>query len=187
MAIQHTKNQIMECALRMAEKKPVNKITVRDIVEECQITRNTFYYYFHDIYDVFTTYIDNRIDGLIKQGDVEGEDAVFDFLELCTEYKNVFINLYKSIGHERLSKFAEAKLERLIIMAIEKEYDIEKIPPLDLEIICTFYEEAMLGILLRWLQDRKYDDPVDIKHSLDRIRKLFEGQLDLLIKNSSKN
>ena len=33
-------------------KRSMNKITVRDIVSECEITRNTFYYYFHDIYDV---------------------------------------------------------------------------------------------------------------------------------------
>lgn len=187
MAVQHTKNQIMDCALRMAEKKPVNKITVRDIVEECEITRNTFYYYFHDIYDVYTCYIDIRIDELVKQADLDGEAAVFDFLELCTKYKKVFLNLYRSIGYERLSRFTAGKLERLIIMAARKEYDIDSIPRQDLEMICAFYEDAIFGILIRWLRDRRYDEPDALKRSLERIRVLFEGQLDLLINNSLKN
>ena len=38
--------------MRIAEKKPLQKITVRDIVDDCGINRNTFYYYFRDIYEV---------------------------------------------------------------------------------------------------------------------------------------
>ena len=49
---QLTKRAIIDCTLDLAEKKSFRKITVRDIVTACGITRNTFYYYFHDIYDV---------------------------------------------------------------------------------------------------------------------------------------
>ena len=33
-------------------KKPLTKITVGDIAEECGINRMTFYYHFKDIYDL---------------------------------------------------------------------------------------------------------------------------------------
>lgn len=185
MAVQYTKNRIYESALKMAEKRSVNKITVRDIVADCEITRNTFYYYFHDIYDVYTSFVDSKIEELVNHANTDAEAAVFDFIELAASYKKVWLNLYKCIGHERLSKFAADKLERLIIMAISEEYDIESIPALDLEIICTFYEEAVFGIMMRWLNDSRFDTADELKYSLDRIRKLFEGQLELLIKNSS--
>ena len=38
--------------LSLLEKKPFDKITVTDIVETCGINRNTFYYYYSDIYDL---------------------------------------------------------------------------------------------------------------------------------------
>ena len=45
----------------------MDKITVKDIVEECGINRNTFYYYFADIYDL--------IDGFYVQiHTIDGED-----------------------------------------------------------------------------------------------------------------
>ena len=49
---QLTRRAIIECTLNLAEKKPLRKITVKDIVSACGITRNTFYYHFHDIYEV---------------------------------------------------------------------------------------------------------------------------------------
>lgn len=33
-------------------KKPLNKITINDIAEDCGINRMTFYYHFQDIYDL---------------------------------------------------------------------------------------------------------------------------------------
>lgn len=33
-------------------KKPLHKITINDITEECGINRMTFYYHFKDIYDL---------------------------------------------------------------------------------------------------------------------------------------
>lgn len=187
MAVQYTKNRIYESALKMAAKRSVNKITVRDIVADCEITRNTFYYYFHDIYDVYTSFVDSKIDELVKQADTDVEAAVFDFIELAAGYRKVWLNLYKGVGHERLSAFASKILERLIIMSISKEYDIEQLSALDLEIICTFYEEAVFGILVRWLNGNRFDSANELKYMLDRIRTLFEGQLELLVKNSLEN
>ena len=184
IAEQYTKNRIYECALELAGKRPLNKITVRDIISECKITRSTFYYHFHDIYDVFTSFVDNTMDDLLERADSDAEKAVFDFMELAAGYKKVWINLYNCIGREQLSKFAADKLERLIHTSIAKEYDLDSIPAIDLEIICTFYEEAVFGIFIRWLISGRFDSSDERKYSLERIRTLFDGQLELLIKNS---
>ena len=42
----------MDCFLNMLKHKNIDRVTVTDICEECGINRNTFYYYFSDIYDV---------------------------------------------------------------------------------------------------------------------------------------
>ena len=47
-----TKKAIIESFLYLASKKPLEKITVRDIVDDCGINRNTFYYHFQDIFAV---------------------------------------------------------------------------------------------------------------------------------------
>ena len=47
-----TKKLIFDTFIEQLEKKPFDKITVKDIVESCGINRNTFYYYYSDIYDL---------------------------------------------------------------------------------------------------------------------------------------
>ena len=43
------KKEIAEAARILLIEKGVKKLTVKDIVEECHITRQTFYYYFENI------------------------------------------------------------------------------------------------------------------------------------------
>lgn len=57
----------------------------------------------------------------------------------------------------------------------------------DVEIICSFYEEAIFGLLIRWIIKEEKTKTVDeIKDTVERIEKLFEGQLDLIISNMKK-
>ena len=49
----NTTKQALELSLkRMLLKKPLDKITIRDITEDCGISRMAFYYHFKDIYDL---------------------------------------------------------------------------------------------------------------------------------------
>ena len=45
-----TRKAIMQTFLHILKNKPLDRITVKDICEQCEINRNTFYYYFKDIY-----------------------------------------------------------------------------------------------------------------------------------------
>ena len=47
------KGTIAQAAMTLLTEKYVKKLTVKDIVEECHITRQTFYYHFADIPEMF--------------------------------------------------------------------------------------------------------------------------------------
>lgn len=53
-----TKLVIMRVFENLLSVKPLEKITVKDITDQCGISRNTFYYHYQDIYQVFKAYID---------------------------------------------------------------------------------------------------------------------------------
>ena len=45
--------QALEASLkRLLLQKPLTKITIADITEDCGVNRMTFYYHFQDIYDL---------------------------------------------------------------------------------------------------------------------------------------
>ena len=47
-----TKIQMAESLKRLIKDRPFSKITVQDIVADCSINRNTFYYHFENTYDL---------------------------------------------------------------------------------------------------------------------------------------
>ena len=65
-----TKKAIMACLLELLKTKNIDKITVKDICEKCEINRNTFYYYFCDIYDVLNSIFLDEIEKLVSSKDI---------------------------------------------------------------------------------------------------------------------
>ena len=44
-----TKKAIKETFIKLLDERPLNQITVKDIVEDCGINRNSFYYHYADL------------------------------------------------------------------------------------------------------------------------------------------
>ena len=49
---QTTKRALEASLKKLLLRKPLNKITISDITEDCGVNRMTFYYHFKDIYDL---------------------------------------------------------------------------------------------------------------------------------------
>lgn len=47
-----TKRKIADCVKRLMRRKEIARITIGDVMEETKMSRQSFYYHFHDIYDV---------------------------------------------------------------------------------------------------------------------------------------
>ena len=48
----NTKQQFADALSALLERKSLDRITVSDITDECGLNRQTFYYHFHDIYEL---------------------------------------------------------------------------------------------------------------------------------------
>ena len=62
-----TKQAIKTAFMKLLSQKPLNKISVRDIVEDCGINRNSFYYHFQDVTSLMGELVTGRADQLIRQ------------------------------------------------------------------------------------------------------------------------
>ena len=61
-----TKLVIMRVFENLLSVKPLEKITVKDITDQCGISRNTFYYHYQDIIQGFKAYIDYSLEEIFK-------------------------------------------------------------------------------------------------------------------------
>jgi AcrR family transcriptional regulator len=184
---QLTRKAIMQCTLELAEKKSLKKITVKDIADACGITRSTFYYHFSDIYDVLDGVVQAKIDEFNEEYNGEMDKVLMRFIEYSIIHRKVWANLFDARGREWLEKYVKTRIHYLALLQIRKMSEGYILSIKDVEIICSFYEEAIFGLLIRWIIKEEKAKTVDeIKDTVERIEKLFEGQLDLIISNMKK-
>ena len=88
------KNIIGEAFVKMVARKGIDKITVKSLIEECHISRQTFYYHFQDIMDVLEWCVRQETNTLVKES-LKAEDlqtALQIFISFNTNFpSNVFI------------------------------------------------------------------------------------------------
>ena len=148
----NTKQAIIDYVISKAEKKPLKQITIGEIGKAVGITRNTFYYYFKDIYDVLDQAISVEFAKLIDAPVDNDEQALFDIIEFTVMYKKVWVNLYRTIGQERLRTYVLNKVDGVFNKYIEAHLDGMEISDLDMGILKTYFEEALFGVLVRWIR-----------------------------------
>lgn len=60
-----TKKAIRDSFVKLLNEKPLKQITVRDIVEDCGVNRNTFYYYYQDLPQLLESVINENCSGFL--------------------------------------------------------------------------------------------------------------------------
>ena len=62
-----TKKAIQRAFVKLLNEQPLNKISVKDITDECGINRNSFYYHYRDIPGLIEEILTERIDKIIDR------------------------------------------------------------------------------------------------------------------------
>ena len=138
-----TKKAIMDSFLHLVEKKPLDKITVRDIVDDCGINRNTFYYYFQDIYAVLEEYCDLIIRSLPQNGSIfDTVMALHHYVErFSIEHRRAAKSLAFSLGFEGLDRYFGERFEPLMGTLIAQKYGSPPSP-----VFLRFLRHGLIGL-----------------------------------------
>ena len=147
-----------------------------------------FYYHFSDIYDVLDGVVQTKIDEFNEEYNGEMDKVLMRFIEYSIIHRKVWANHFLMQEEESwLEKYVKTRIHYLALLQIRKMSEGYILSIKDVEIICSFYEEAIFGLLIRWIIKEEKAKTVDeIKDTVERIEKLFEGQLDLIISNMKK-
>ena len=63
---QTTRIAIRKGFLELLEQRPLDKISVVDIADHCGVNRNTFYYYYCDIYALVREVLETELDSVLN-------------------------------------------------------------------------------------------------------------------------
>lgn len=182
---QLTEQAIMDTFVRLLNQMPLDKITVKGIVEECGISRNTFYYHFGDIYALLGALLRRDVQR-IRETQQEGEswtDALQRAAAFLLENRRAVYHIYESINHGQLQQYLYQVIDQLTMAYVYQAAEALPVSEEDLQFIGHAYQAMFVGLLLEWLQQGMRGDPVDM---LNRAKRLIFGNLRVILENSLK-
>lgn len=179
-----TKEALGSALKKMLSVKPIDKITVKDIVEQCGVNRQTFYYHFDDVYDLLEWVFEEDANRVLPQEIKYGEwrENVIIFFSYLYDNKSFVLNIFNSQNRLYLLKYFKRKLypcvhDFAMIVAQDKT-----IAWSDLEFVCEFYVNVVVGIISQWL-DLNMELPPEI--TKEKIMTVLDGSVEYMIESFS--
>lgn len=173
----YTQRAILQTFENMLVEMPFEKITVSAIVVRCEISSNTFYYHFRDIYDLLDVWLKK------KQAEfLEFKDPREDFVSLLKKIlhqmqdnSQIVYHIFDSISRDRMERYVFTTAEGSFYHYIQEKAEGMNLPETTLRAISGFCCYSILGFVLKFIWMRM---ETDVDSSVDALMDIFGGMLE---------
>ncbi len=143
-------------------QKNFSKITVKEIIQDCGVNRNTFYYHFDDIYALLRWMLTEETIKVVKHFDllVDYEDAIRFVMDYVDENDYIISCAYDAIGRDEMKRFFYSDLIAITSSVINSadEKSQKNLEPEFKDFLAHFYTESLAGILVNWVKEKPMKD-----------------------------
>lgn len=149
-----TQKAIQNSFLKLLESKPIDRITIKDITDDCGISRNTFYYHYADLPALVEELLMQNAEELMQAyPNVESLEECLDVgARFVLDYRRAANHIYNS-SHRYIYERCLMKVCRQVVA---KYFDL--VVPQDLlsaedrELLIDFYKCVAFGVIADWCE-----------------------------------
>lgn len=165
---QITKRALEQSLKNLLQQKPLSKITISDITEDCGISRMTFYYHFKDIYDLVEwACAEDAARALQNKKTYDTwQQGFVQIFHAVRENKVFVMNVYRCVNREQVEKYLVPLTDQLIMGVITERAAVMTVREADQQFIAQVYSYAFVGIMLDWIRDDMRADPEELVNRL---------------------
>lgn len=151
-----TKLLIAGSLRKLMKKKSLDKIKIREIVEDCGVNRQTFYYHFQDIY-ALVEWIYTYDGTMIVEKHKDDDDwmpviqEMFDYLE---EHQDEIRCVVNSKADKFFHDFIYEKIGIVARIVVDSVSVKMKVDEYHKNFIADFYTYGVCGVVECWMQNR---------------------------------
>ena len=173
---QVTKRALEASLKNLLLQKPLSKITVTDITDDCGINRMTFYYHFKDIYDLIEWSCEEDASRALagKKTYDTWQQGLLQIFEAVLQNKPFILNVYRSVSREQVENYLYRLTYDLLEDVVEEQAQGMSVRPEDKAFIATVYKYAFVGLMLDWI---KTDMKADPKVLVERLALVMHGNV----------
>ena len=171
-----TERAIKEAFLKLLDEKPLNRITVKDIVEECGINRNSFYYHFPDMPSLVERIVTEGVDKIIAENNTidSVEEGFHCAVLLMTNRRRAVLHIYNSVNRDIFERHLMKICSYVIKSYSDNVLSGYALNERDREILINYYKCALFGISINWLENGM---PGDIEADFRRLSEIKKEAL----------
>lgn len=166
-----TKQLIADSLKKLMAEKPLNKISIRELVADCGVNRQTFYYHFQDIYALLEWIIEKEIVSVLGNTDnfLTWQEAGVYFLRYLKQNSTVVLCALNSMGRTSLKKLLFNDIFKIATLYIENVSSDIKVSEENFNHIVHFYAISFGALLEDWLSTGMPHEPEELINILSTI------------------
>nr|WP_315023816.1 TetR/AcrR family transcriptional regulator C-terminal domain-containing protein [uncultured Aminipila sp.] len=166
-----TKRLMADSLKKLMAQKPLNKISIREIVEDCGVNRQTFYYHFQDIYALLEWIINQEIVSVLEDTEsfLTWQEAGLYLLKYLEKNSTIVLCALNSLGRSAIKKFLYTdvvKVATQIITQISSDINVDEE---SFNHVVHYYSISFGALLEDWLSNGMKRSPEEVIDILDTI------------------
>ena len=152
--INYTEKAIHDTFVQILKETNYGKLTVKNMTDRCEISRNTFYYYYDSIQSLMEAVLKEWLAPVGEDRELNGlYDSVASLVSNCLAYRReilrIFHSVYKTILMRDIETFVKHGAARFVREKQQNHPFYEK----DRKTLVSFYEHVLMGFFMYWLHD----------------------------------
>lgn len=183
-----TKKTLAESLKKMMKKKSLSKITISDIVKDCDVNRKTFYYHFIGIEELFKWMLEEEAVHVVKDINIRKDykKAILFVMDYIENNQDILNCAYDSIGREGLKDFFYDDFYEIVSKLVESvEEELDLVLDEDFrDFLCKMYAGAIANMIIDYFYSRKR---VDHEKIAGYITTIISSSIGSSIKSFAKN
>ena len=181
-----TKKALADALKKMMAVKPIDKITVNDLVETCGVSRQTFYYHFDDVYDLLEWVFEEDANANLPREVVydNWKNDVIMWFKYLYENSTFALNVYNSNSRLYMLRYIKGRLRNCIRSFSEIVAEDRTIDRQDFEFIVEFYSHIVVGLISQWM-DAGMQLPKEI--TTDKCLRVLDNSIENIMSRFQKN
>jgi probable dihydroxyacetone kinase regulator len=175
---QQAKTEIINSFKDLLNKKSIDKITVKEICEHCDVNRQTFYYYFTDIMDIFKYIVSEELSEEIAQNRSfeTWESGFLATMNLLKKNSRMTFHIYNSSywceANIYFTQFTNKLLED-VVTECSKNMEVYLLHE-DKVFVVNFYRHVFNGLIIDWVSEGMKTKPDII---LEKLLVMISGNI----------
>lgn len=169
------RQEICAALKSLMAQKPLDKITVAEIMRQCGMTRQHFYYHFEDIYAAVRWMFDQEAVALLRahEGVLLWQDGLLQLFQYLQKNRAVCLCALHSMSREHLKDFFRTDLQAIIQNTIREIAAELRYPASEREVtlLTKVYVGALASMMEDWLLGEIQESPEDLIQFVDQLLK----------------